>query len=718
MLINPHAPSAPTDTNAGINTVAEGASAGTTVGLTAHSIDPDGNPLTYSLTGDTSGGGFSINATTGVVTVADATKIDYESSGAGHSYTVTVQASDGTNTSSQTFTIGVTDVAPSQPTDGNAAANTVAEGAAAGTTVGVTASATDVNGGTVTYSLTDNAGGRFQIDAATGVVSVSAFGATHIDYEGSGPGHSYSVTVQASDGTLTSSQTFTIGVTDVAPSQPTDGNAAANTVAEGATAGTTVGVTAASTDVNGPAVTYSLTGDTSSGGFAVNATTGVVTVADATKIDYESSGVGHSYDVTVQASDGTLTSSQTFTIGVTDVAPTTPTDGNAAANTVSTGAANGTAVGITALSTDVNGGTVTYSLTDNAGGAYTINPTTGVVTVADHTLLSAGTDTITVQASDGTLHSSHNFDIAVTSSDLGGPTGMQFNLDFGTLPTLEASAAPGSLEANTSIGTFAPTGDPDLVDTFTFSTLGGADAGLFSLTSGGALSTGGSAIAAGTYHLSVTVTDQDFNSFTQAVDVYVGTGGTGGGANNTVILGSNLNIAFALDGNDSVNGGTGVTDTISGGPGQDTLVGGSGKDTLSGGADNDNLSGGGGGDQLTGGTGNDTFTYTAPTDSQPGTGHFDTITDFTHVTGPGEHDSIDLSLIDANTATPLVNDTFAFQGSIASSATLAANSIAYHYDAGLNQTIVYANQTSAVGHVDMEIHLSGNVVLTGGDFAL
>src|SRR5258706_15599912 len=89
--------------------------------------------------------------------------------------------------------------------------------------------------------------------------------------------------------------------------------------AEGAANGSTVGVTASSTDVNGPAVTYSLTGDTSGGGFTIDATTGVVTVADSTKIDFESSG--GSYTVTAQASDGTLSSSQTFTIAVTDVAP-------------------------------------------------------------------------------------------------------------------------------------------------------------------------------------------------------------------------------------------------------------------------------------------------------------------------------------------------------------------------------------------------------------
>ena len=99
--------------------------------------------------------------------------------------------------------------------------------------------------------------------------------------------HAYTITAQASDGTLTSSQTFTIGVTDVAPSTPTDSDAAANTVAEGAANGSTVGVTASSTDVNGPAVTYSLVGDTSGGGFTINAATGVVTVADSTKIDFE-----------------------------------------------------------------------------------------------------------------------------------------------------------------------------------------------------------------------------------------------------------------------------------------------------------------------------------------------------------------------------------------------------------------------------------------------
>ena len=63
----------------------------------------------------------------------------------------------------------------------------------------------------------------------------------------------YAITVQASDGTLTSSQIFAIAVTDVAPSVPVDVNAAANTVVEGAATGTAVGITASASDINGPA---------------------------------------------------------------------------------------------------------------------------------------------------------------------------------------------------------------------------------------------------------------------------------------------------------------------------------------------------------------------------------------------------------------------------------------------------------------------------------
>jgi hypothetical protein len=217
----------PVFTASGPFSVLEGATAGTTVGdVNANNGDGGGSDtgITYSITSGNTGNAFAINSSTGVITVNTASAINYESA---TSYTLAVQANDGgasNNTTSANVTINVTDVAPSTPVDSNAAANSVAENAANGTTVGVTASATDPNGGTVTYSLTDNAGGRFAINSSTGVVTVAGA----IDYE---TATSYDITVQAADpasgGVKTSSRTFSISVTNVneAPSLaglPTD----------------------------------------------------------------------------------------------------------------------------------------------------------------------------------------------------------------------------------------------------------------------------------------------------------------------------------------------------------------------------------------------------------------------------------------------------------------------------------------------------------------
>jgi VCBS repeat-containing protein len=99
----------PVDTNTADNIVAENAAANTTVGITAEAHDIVHFPITYSLTADSSGGGFQINATTGVVTVANPNQINYEAS-ASHSYNITVRATDGIFATTQTFTINVSNV--------------------------------------------------------------------------------------------------------------------------------------------------------------------------------------------------------------------------------------------------------------------------------------------------------------------------------------------------------------------------------------------------------------------------------------------------------------------------------------------------------------------------------------------------------------------------------------------------------------------------------
>jgi len=415
--------SIPVDTDAAANTVTEGDPNGTHAGITASSTNPSGAAVTYSLS-DSAGGRFAIDPNTGVVTIANAALINFETApGAGPSYNITVMVQSGTLVNQRVFSINVGDVAPGAPSDSDGGTNTVVEGATTGAVVGITVQAPDINGGPLTYSLTDDAGGNFIINGATGVVSVSAFGAAHIDFESTGPGHTYSITAQASDGLNTSpTQSFSITVTNANPSVPTDSNGASGgSIQEGSAQGTLVGITASSTDPAGTTIVYSLT-DSASGKFQIDSSTGVVSAGvNAGTIDFETGS--SSYNITVQASDGVGgTSTQTFAVAVTNANPSVPTDSNGASGgSIQEGAAQGTLVGITASSTDPGGTAIAYSLTDDAGGLFTIDSSSGVVSVTAAGAtgidfeLSGGSYSITAQASDG--HggtSTQTFAIAVT----------------------------------------------------------------------------------------------------------------------------------------------------------------------------------------------------------------------------------------------------------------------------------------------------------------
>ncbi len=203
---------------------------------------------------------------------------------------------------------------------------------------------------------------------------------------------SYTVNVRVTDsGGLTYDETLTVNVNDINESSVTgisDTDAAADFVLENSTPGTVVGVTAFADDADGTdTVSYSLDDD-AGGRFTIEANTGVVTVAGG--IDREAAA---SYDITVRAtSSDTSSTTQSFTIAINDVDEfdvTAISDSNAAANAVNENAANGTVVGVTAFASDADAttNTITYSLDDNAGGRFAIDANTGVVTVADGSLL-------------------------------------------------------------------------------------------------------------------------------------------------------------------------------------------------------------------------------------------------------------------------------------------------------------------------------------------
>jgi VCBS repeat-containing protein len=280
--------------------------------------------IIYTLTAATAHGTLTKNgnalAANDTFTQAniEAGAIKYTNSGAESATDgFTFSVSDGHDTvTGQTFSISVTGVNDNGvvgPDDSNTGDDTVAENASIGTHLAINAFASDADFGTsITYSLTDDAGGRFGIDSGTGVVSVAGV----LDYE-SATSHNITVLATSSDGS-TGSNTFTIQVTNVNdnPVQgPNDGNAATNSAAENAVAGTTVGITAVASDADiGTTISYLLTDD-AGGKFAIDETTGIVTVAGA--LDYESANT-HSITVRANSSDGSF-STQSFSIAITNV---------------------------------------------------------------------------------------------------------------------------------------------------------------------------------------------------------------------------------------------------------------------------------------------------------------------------------------------------------------------------------------------------------------
>ena len=264
---------------------------------------------------------FQIDAATGVLTI---TAQDFEDP-ENVDNTLEVVVSDGVT--SQTITVTITDVAeaPVITSDGGlaTAAISVAEGATAVTTVISTDA--DLPDVARVYSISGTDDDQFQIDAATGVLTITAQ-----DFETPAHvGNTLEVVVTATDGTdntKSDTQTITVTITDVnefAPVITSNGGlaTAAISVAEGATAVTTV----ISTDADGTAAArvYSISG-TDDDQFQINAATGVLTI---TAQDFETPAhVGNTLEVEVTATDGTdntKSDTQTITVTITDgpVAP-------------------------------------------------------------------------------------------------------------------------------------------------------------------------------------------------------------------------------------------------------------------------------------------------------------------------------------------------------------------------------------------------------------
>jgi hypothetical protein len=290
--------------------------------------DGDGDVLTYSLTAGPDAGDFTIDPSTGVL--AFTTVPDFEApadANADNRYEVTVTAADASFSDAQAITVEVTDVAeggntpPAITSDGGGAtaSTSVAENQTAVTDV----DATDPDPDTLAYSIS---GGvdmvAFVIDSDTGALTFL----TAPDFElptDTGMNNVYDLVVSVSDGNGGSdTQALAVTVTKVNEFTPLitsngGGDSAALSRPENQTAVSDVDAS----DGDGQTLTYSIAGGPDAARFSIVPATGVLTFVSAPDFEAPTDVGGNNvYDVTVQASDGTLADTQAIAVTVTDVA--------------------------------------------------------------------------------------------------------------------------------------------------------------------------------------------------------------------------------------------------------------------------------------------------------------------------------------------------------------------------------------------------------------
>ena len=191
-------------------------------------------------------------------------------------------------------------------------------------------------------------------------------------------------------------------------------------VAVGGSSGDPVGVVSA-IDVNDDAITYSITAGNEAGKFAIDATTGAITLAASL-----SPTAGVAYTLTVGASDD-VSGTGSATVTVTTACPDTgacnrPPEFSSSVYdfTVAEDASTGDAVGTVSATDPDTTDTLTYSITaGNADGMFAIVGSSGVISVAGEldyeTTLSY---TLTAQASDGIEDGSDTVTVEIAVTDV------------------------------------------------------------------------------------------------------------------------------------------------------------------------------------------------------------------------------------------------------------------------------------------------------------
>ena len=249
--------------------------------------------------------------------------------------------------------------------------------------------------------------------------------------------------------------------------------------------------------------------------------------------------------------------------------------------------ANGMLVG-TVVGQDPDSTAFTYSLVDDAGGRFTINASTGAITVANGLLLDFEqnpTHVIRARVEDQALGAlEKDFTVTINNVDPENIVGDAFTIGSGgNFDTITAALASGSVVPGDTLALLSG-----------YSTEFSVSVGIENLTFSGDASNTGISLTLSGGITAVTLTG------TAPIAV------TGNESDNSITGNDGSNVLADGGGNDSINGGGG-DDTFAGGEGNDSINGGAGADTILYGVGDDFVWPSGGIDTIDGGPDQDTL---------------------------------------------------------------------------------------------------------------
>lgn len=329
---------------------------GLSLGTITASTDA-GAALTYSMVTSGNNDAFNIGPNTGELTVADSAVFDFETN---RTVTAIFEVSNGVDSEQGTITITLND-SPDNVTTSPFSVTTN-ENPIADQVVGMVSASSDA-GATLTYSLLagDNAS-ALALNASTGELTVADV--TQFDFE---TNQTLKATYEADNGAVKEQNTITVTINDVAEIVTT--TAFAVTIDENPAAGQMLGALSATSD-GSASIIYSLVTGANSSAFAINASTGELTVADASQFDFETNPT---LTATYSASADEVTETGSITIMLNDLIESTQRPLIILYNVLSTDLEIRLqpAFGLTAnFDVDWGDGTISTGLTDNTIHTY------------------------------------------------------------------------------------------------------------------------------------------------------------------------------------------------------------------------------------------------------------------------------------------------------------------------------------------------------------